>query len=179
MAAFFQLSPIRQFMKRRWVFNTRFFLVLGIALGILTSCHITYQVRNDNKNLNEVFATPCGTVTMQLEGRGNSKFIFRQIYHQDSTVHVFPDSVKIYYNGVDQAVKGTLRGQKPVAMIKMKKEEYRLEFVFDLAPGVFDGDSIMIISDAFLECHGQALSFDTLIYSFQNPVRIYGINSLP
>ena len=51
-----------------------------------------------------------------------------------------------------------------------------LETSFEFKKGVFEGDTILVVGENYIQCNNQFISLDTMIYTFINNLRIYGIN---
>jgi len=147
-----------------------------ILILIISSCKMTYIVRNQNQALTEISAIPCGSMKSALEGRGNSKFTYRQKIIVDSPVMLFADSIKIFYNNqlVPSAITGL--GKNRSGVFKIDHGDFDLEWYFSLPEGVFDGDTIKIIQHSFIDCANERHSTSDMIYTFKNPVRIQGVN---
>ena len=154
-----------------------FTLISILHFVILSSCHVTYKVRNNQQSLQDIMAFPCGTVNMELEGRGNSKFIFRQKFMLDRPMIYFPDSVRVLYNNLIVGPLGFKSDASFSKNIKLSPGNHKMELVFEIHDGVFDGDTIKIIAKSFIECQESRHSLDALIYTFRNPVIIQGVNS--
>ena len=156
--------------------NTIFVLCCLWCLS-LSSCHISYVVRNQHEMLAHNLYFICGRVGFELEGKGDSKFIFRQKFDLDAPVTYYPDSVKIYFN--DSPIEYHLKNRdKNQTEIYEKASHSMLELAFETTRGVFDGDSIIIFATNYIKCNDQFVGFDTISYTFKNRLRIYGVNAL-
>jgi hypothetical protein len=144
---------------------------------LLVSCHITYTVRNQYQELEQLLHFPCGKVGLELEGKGNSKFIFSQKFDLDSPVTTFPDSVRIFFNEIPitYTIKNKSKNQSDQS--KLVQSE-RVEILFETTRGVFDGDRIIIFAPNYMMCNDLIVGFDTISYNFTNRLRIYGVNAL-
>ena len=143
----------------------------------LVSCHITYTVRNQYQELEQLLHFPCGKVGFELEGKGDSKFIFRQKFDLDAPVTFFPDSVRIFFNEIPIAYTINNK-EKNHTMHSQISHSRRVEIFFETTRGIFDGDRIIIFSPTYIRCNDQFVGFDTISYTFTNRLRIYGVNAL-
>lgn len=159
--------------------NNKFsiFVLCFFGCFFLASCHITYTVRNQYQELEQLLYFPCGKVGLELEGKGDSKFIFRQKFDLDSPVTSFPDSVRIFFNEIPitYTIKNKSKNQSDQSQLAQSK---RVEMLFETTRGVFDGDRIIIFSPNYIMCNDQIVGFDTISYIFTNRLRIYGVNAL-
>jgi hypothetical protein len=117
-------------------------------------------------------------VGFELIGKGDSKFIFRQNFALDRPIVAFPDSIRIFFNGlpVHPYINREIEtGDLKVAEIEGHKKR---EIFFDTERGVFDGDTIAIFAERYINCSAEFIAFDTIYYTFSNRVRIYGVNVL-
>lgn len=150
------------------------FLILFTIL--LNACNITYKVRNQHSEIEHITQLPCGKISMELVGKGNSKFVFRQHYEVDSKMTVFVDSLSFLVNDRKVLTRNNLK--KASGGIVELNEETTLEFSFDLEKGVFEGDTIIVSGRGYIDCHNRLISMDTIIYSFINNLRIQGVNDI-
>lgn len=141
------------------------------------SCRITYTVRNQYQELEQFLHFPCGKVGFELEGQGDSKFIFRQTFNLDAPVISFPDSVRIFFNEIPITYTIKNKGNKQMEISQFAQSK-RVEMLFETTRGVFDGDRIFIFAPNYLKCNDQLVGFDTISYTFTNRLRIYGVNAL-
>ena len=74
-----------------------FFLIVSIII-ISNSCNLTYKVRNQQNDIESILYMPCGKVTIELIGKGNSKFVFSQKFDLDEKIIIYKDSLKIFLN---------------------------------------------------------------------------------
>ena len=151
-------------------------LLFIIPFIILCSCHITYKVRNQRNNIDEVMYFPCGKITIELEGRGNSKFTLNQKFELDEPVMIYMDSVKIFYNKKKINADFNLKNENGTHDPKMISGNSLLEASFEFEKGVFEGDTISVFGPGFIRCKDHEVTLDTLIYTFINKLRIYGVN---
>jgi len=154
-----------------------FYILIQLFLPIMfTGCDLTYKVRNQHNAIEETIHVPCGKVTFELVGRGNSKFVFNQKVDPDESIIVFPDSLKIFYNdyelNVDHNIKNGNKFQGGVE-IKGKKS---IETSFQIQKGVFEGDTIKVVGVNYLKCSDQLINLDTVTFAFINNLRIFGVN---
>lgn len=145
--------------------------------GLFFSCNLTYKVRNQHSTLEDFLFMPCGKVSLELIGKGNSKFTFRQHFLLDESVTLHGGALMISYN--EQILQPVISLSKPG---KNGSEIWQLsgheiiEHSFVLEDGVFEGDTIKIFSSGYLNCREQIMDIDTLVYSFTNNFRILGVN---
>ena len=151
----------------------KFLLSLVILLGCY-GCHITYKVRNQQNELVHILSTPCGTSSIELIGRGNSKFMVKQSFELDAEVQIRTDSIKVFYNDFEVLTKHNNRDARDGVMSLEKSGNLETSFEFD--SGVFEGDTIKVFAPAYLRCFEHDISLDTIIYSFVNNLRIRGVN---
>jgi hypothetical protein len=111
-----------------------------------------------------------------LEGRGNSKFVFRQKIIVDSPVLLFADSIQIFYNNQLVSYIRTNLEKNDSGTLELTHGKYDMEWFFNLPEGVFDGDTIRIVQRSFIDCANELHSQSDMIYTFRNPVRIQGVN---
>lgn len=150
---------------------------LGIILiFLLFACKVTYKVRNQQQSLTELWAIPCGTIHSELEGRGNSKFVFRQKIIVDNPILLFADSIGIFYNSQLVSYARTSLGKNDSGILELIHGKYDMEWFFNLPEGVFDGDTIRIVHRSYIDCANELYSQSDMIYTFRNPVRIQGVN---
>jgi len=155
-------------------FIKRYLLI--IVLTQFIACNLTYKVRNQNNDIVEILNLPCGKVTMELIGKGNSKFIFRQKFDLDESIIIFQDSLKIEYNEKNIVVDHHLKNSKNnnVGLEINDNKIWEVSFEFD--SGVFDGDTIKVFGPGYIICNDEKISLEPMIYSFVNNLRIYGVN---
>jgi hypothetical protein len=156
----------------------RFSLLIFFFTQFLASCGITYKVRNTNNELEELLYFPCGNVTIELQGIGNSRFILKQRFALSEKIHLLPDSLQVIYNGKVQPLKIFSMERRNIGSdLEISKNE-RFEFAFQLERRVFDGDTIAIYAPGFIKCREDFITLDTVFYTFANRLRIYGVNAL-
>ena len=141
---------------------------------LFSACNITYRVRNQYDGIDHVLHMPCGKVTLELIGRGNSKFVLKHRFDLDSKVVVFTDSLQIRFNG--QIVLPDYDTKSKRGSNVEIDDIFDLQAYFDLKEGVFDGDTIIVYADSYIDCNKQMVSIDTLEFRFLNNFRIRGIN---
>ncbi len=151
-------------------------LILILALTQFIACNLTYKVRNQHNDIVEILNLSCGKVTMELIGKGNSKFVFRQIFDLDDTIIVYKDSLKITYNEKQVIFDHHLKNIKPNNGGVEIKENKTWEASFEFESGVFEGDTIKVYGPGYLKCNNEIISLEPMIYSFVNNLRIYGVN---
>ena len=83
------------FLKDIFNLKTRFLILL---LLLFNACNITYKVRNQYNDIEQALHMPCGKIAIELVGKGNSKFVFKQKFDLDEKAIVYTDSLKIFYN---------------------------------------------------------------------------------
>ncbi len=146
------------------------------VIMISNSCNLTYNVRNQHNDIKCILYMPCGKVTIELIGRGNSKFVFRQKFNLDENIIVFADSLKIYLNEKQIAVNHNLKNEQNNHDGLEIKDNKLWEASFQLEEGVFEGDTISVVGPSYVLCKDQVISLDSMVYSFRNSLQIYGIN---
>lgn len=156
------------------------FCLWGIIIGfsvitLFAGCNITYKVRNQFNDIEHTLHVPCGKVTIELIGRGNSKFMLRQRFNVDEKVVLFPDSLRVYYN--DKKIEIDQNFRKNEKRIEIS-ENKTLDVSFKFESGVFEGDTIIIYGNDYMNCNGIVIPLDTMIYSFVNTFRIAGVNDI-
>lgn len=156
----------------------RIFLFTCFFALFLASCGITYKVRNTKNELEEVLYFPCGNITFELEGAGNSKFTVKQRFALSEKVELYADSLHVIYNGKALPSNRISKGVVATDGIVEISQNERVEFVFGLEDGVFDGDTIAIYAPDFIKCRQDFITLDTVFYTFENRLRIYGVNAL-
>ena len=151
-----------------------FFLILLIPLS--SGCNITYKIRNQFGELQELIHLPCGDVTLELIGKGNSKFTLRQRFNLEAKMLLNVDSIHVIFNGNE--VRGGFKNinnrpqNKSLALFGINT----LEFAFDLDEGVFEGDTIQVFGRNYFHCENQGKDLDTILYTFTNTFKIQGVN---
>ena len=141
-----------------------------------SGCNITYHVRNQSNEIEEIVYFPCGKVTVELVGRGNSKFEFNQKFELDASITMYTDSLKVFFNGEEIKTEFSVKDQNGAdGLIKISDTE-QLKASFEFEKGVFEGDTIKICGPEIIRCKDQVVTLDTLIYIFVNNLRIYGVN---
>lgn len=119
---------------------------------------------------------PCGKISMELVGKGNSKFVFKQKFDSDNKVIVYMDSLRIFYNRKQIEVRHNLKNALNIHEGKEIAGNKLWETSFEFDTGVFEGDTIVIVGPGYVRCKDQVISLDTLVYSFVNSLRIHGVN---
>lgn len=147
-----------------------------ILCAQLYACNLTYKVRNQHNDIVEILNFPCGKVTMELIGKGNSKFVFRQKFDVDEKIIVYKDSLKITYNEKQVIFDHHLKNIKSNNGGVEIKENKTWEASFEFESGVFEGDTIKVYGPGYLKCNNEIISLEPMIYSFVNNLRIYGVN---
>lgn len=155
----------------------KFFNAVAIILFVaFSACHITYKVRNQSNEIDEVVYFPCGKVTAELAGRGNSKFEFNQKFELDAPITLFTDSLKVFFNGKEIETKFSNNDQnginEPITISGIEQ----LKASFEFEKGVFEGDTIKVWGPGMILCKDKEVTLDTLVYTFINNLRIYGVN---
>jgi hypothetical protein len=143
---------------------------------LFTSCNITYKVRNQFYDIEHRISFPCGDVYIELVGRGNSIFTLRQKFDVQSEIYVNTDSLKISYNYkpviVDYNLKDIKNGSGSIKIDNRKT----LDFSFKSDKSVFEGDTILVYNNNYIQCNDDMIALDSLIFSFINNIRIAGVN---
>lgn len=153
------------------------YIVLSLFLiSIFTGCDLTYKVRNQHNDIEEILHTPCGKVTFELVGRGNSKFVFNQKFDPDESIIVNLDSLKIFYNDFELTTAHDVKNNNKSQGIVEIKSKKSLETTFQIDQGVFEGDTIKIYGLNYLKCGDQFITLDTVVFAFINNLRIFGVN---
>lgn len=151
------------------------FFLIALSQFIL-GCNLTYKVRNQNHEIEETFYFSCGKVTVELVGKGNSKFIFRQKFDLENNAIVYTDSLKIIYNGKQITAKHNLKNSGDGKGGKEIEKNKSWDVSFEFEKGVFEGDTIQISGRNYVRCNDEAITLETMVYSFINNLRIYGVN---
>ena len=149
-----------------------------LSLVLFNSCHITYKVRNQNYDIEEILYLPCGKVTAELVGKGNSKFVFKQRFDLDTMAIVQLDSLYIYYNDTQIKINHNIKGQKQSIGGIEVLDKLTWDASFELEKGVFEGDTILVYAPNYIQCNMHWITLDTMIFSFANNLRIFGVNEL-
>jgi len=161
----------------KFSFVKRAYFIFFFLTLILASCGITYKVRTNDNELEELLFSPCGQLGIELVGKGNSKFSIRQRFVMKEEIYFYPDSLKALYNRIPIKLylsDTKLSGKK---RIKILGEE-KIDVFFELENGVFDGDTIVIFAPRYIKCKDDLVTLDTIYYTFSNRLRIYGVNAL-
>ena len=155
-------------------------LLLGVLwiLIFLPGCDLTYKVRNQHSSIENIIHFPCGKITSELVGKGDSKFVFVQKFDLDEDVYVQVDSLRIYCNDLSVKVNHNLKKFSSTHGLIRVKDKKRWEASFQVEKGVFEGDTIWIYAPAYLQCHDQFVTLDSLVFAFVNNLRIFGVNDL-
>ena len=94
----------------------------------------------------------------------------------DDNVIVFKDSLKIYYNEKEIVTEHNIKnGEITNGGIEINENKL-WEASFKFEKGVFEGDVIKVYGPGYLMCQDQIITLDTMVYSFANSLRIYGVN---
>ena len=159
------------------LFNRYYFLLINVCFPVIFfSCDLTYKVRNQHNDIEEILYTPCGKVVVELIGKGNSKFVFSQKFNSDNTIFVYPDSLRIFYNNFEIDLNNSEKnGSKSHGRIEINGEK-TLETSFQIQQGVFEGDTIKVFALNYIKCKDQLINLDTVVFAFINNLRIYGVN---
>lgn len=151
--------------------------LLFLSLWIFVAgCNITYKVRNQHSEIEQILHFPCGKVAIELVGRGNSKFVLSQKFDVSERISVFEDSLFVYYNGNLVPIDHSLKAGSFNDLGKKIEENKTWEASFDLDKGVFEGDTIMVYGENYIRCYEESITLDTIIFSFVNNLRIKGVN---
>ena len=166
-------------MKRfaREIYCLKLFILIQLVIPIFFSgCDLTYKVRNQHNAIEETFQVPCGKVTFELVGRGNSKFVFNQKVDPDENMIIFPDSLKVFYNDYElTSVHDIKNGNKFHGAVEVSGKK-SIETSFQIDKGVFEGDTIKIVGVNYIKCGNQFINLDTVTFAFFNNLRIFGVN---
>lgn len=149
--------------------------ILVILAFFITSCNITYKVRNTGNELEEILHMPCGEMGFELIGRGKSKFRIRHRFSVKQGIVVYPDALKIVFNNriMDCHYPDIKKGDQYYLEGKGK-----YDVQFEIKEGVFDGDTIAIVGQRYIQCKDDFVNLDTVYYTFINRLRIHGVNAL-
>ena len=142
----------------------------------LSACNLTYKVRNQNNEIERIFHTPCGKISIELVGKGNSKFVLKQKFDLDEKAIVYMDSLKIFYNEKLIIAEHNLKTGKNTPVGMEIKENKLWEASFEFEKGVFEGDTIKVSGPGYVHCKDHVITLDTMVYSFVNSLRIFGVN---
>ena len=119
---------------------------------------------------------PCGKISIELVGKGNSKFVFKQKIDLDDKVIVYTDSLRIFYNKKHIKVEHKLKNASNIHEGNEIVGNKTWEASFELDEGVFEGDTITVVGPGYVHCKDHIVSLDTMVYTFTNSLRIYGVN---
>lgn len=161
--------------KKKNNFNWGVFFLL-LHLLFLSACNITYKVRNQHHEVESILHTSCGKITIELMGRGNSKFIIRQKFDLSDRVTIYMDSLHVYFNNKQIKINHNLKNEmNPQTEVELKENDV-WETSFEFEKGIFEGDTIMVFGPSYVHCKDHIITLDSIFYSFTNRLRIYGIN---
>ena len=151
-------------------------VMLVMLVQIFVSCNITYKVRNTDNELEEVLHMPCGELGLEIIGKGNSKFRLRHRFLTREQIFLNPDSLHIFCNSeqIDYKYPRLNKGNKPYIL----EGEEKYDVQFEIATGVFDGDTIALVGPRYIKCRQDFVNLDTVYYTFINRLRIHGVNAL-
>ena len=155
----------------------RIYACLTLLLVVLHGCNITYKVRNQYQEIEEIVHLPCGKITCELVGRGNSRFKFKQQFDIDGTAIIHTDSLRIYFNNSKVEVRHHGQYRSSGAATVEVSADGVWEASFEFEKGVFDGDTIKIVGPKYVHCGGESVTLDTMVYTFINSLRIHGVNN--
>ncbi len=158
-----------------WVNAIRVLLIL-MGSVLCNSCHLTYKVRNQHYEIEDVIHFSCGTVTIELVGKGNSKFVVKQRFDLDAAAIVQMDSLQVYYNDKPIDTRYNIKKQKQSDGGIEVQDKLIWDAAFEVESGVFEGDTILVFAPGYIQCKGQLIDMDTIIFSFANNLRIFGVN---
>jgi hypothetical protein len=147
-----------------------------IVMLLLPRC-MAYKVRTISGDLKEKTDFPCGSLSIQLEGKGNSQFSLVHRFDLEEKVLLFPDSIHVLFNGVE--LPGNIAGTEiPDSQRTLQidgNEKFHLEF--HTTEGVFEGDTICAYGVGFIKCRQDFITLDSVFYTFTNRLRIVGVNA--
>ncbi len=144
----------------------------------IVGCNITYKVRNQFNDIEHLVHFPCGKVSVELIGKGNSVFTFKQRFDIESEISINSDSLHVYCNKKVIDIKHDLKNNNKKSNWTSLDNKKTWEVSFNLDKGVFEGDTIIVYGNNYLRCHDEYISLDTMVYSFINNLRIKGVNDL-
>jgi len=158
-------------------FERYYYILVNLCVAVtFFSCDLTYKVRNQHNDIEEILYTPCGKIIVELIGRGNSKFVFSQKFNSDNIIVVYPDSLRIFYNDFEIDLSNSWKnGGRSQGKIEINGEK-TLETSFQLQRSVFEGDTIKVFALNYIKCKDQLINLDTVVFAFINNLRIYGVN---
>lgn len=158
-------------------FVKRLSFCLLLALLGQQGCNLTYKVRNQFHEIEEIVYLPCGKISVELVGKGNSKFTFKQRLELDKPIQLKLDALTVLYNNQRISIQHNLRNNRQSGqMVKIKaKEVWEASFQFD--SGVYEGDTIKVFAHNYVQCEGVSISLDTLKFTFVNAFTIHGVNN--
>jgi len=161
----------------QYLFGLRKFFYVGVLMiALLSGCNITYKVRNQHGDITYIQHLPCGRVTYELIGKGNSKFMIKQRFDLDSDIQIFPDLLELHYNdNIIEAIQDLKKSIKNHEFITVSGRK-SMQTAFEFDKGVFEGDTILVYGKGYMKCNNEVISMDTLIFSFINNLRIHGVN---
>ncbi len=155
-----------------WVKSISFLLILVIG----NSCNLTYKVRNQDYEIEDVIYFSCGKVTVELVGKGDSKFVIKQRFDLDAESLVQIDSLHVYYNDRRIETRNNIKKQKQADGGIEIQDKFIWDAEFEVEGGVFEGDTIFVFAPGYIQCKGKFSDMDTIIFSFANNLRIFGVN---
>ncbi len=151
---------------------------LSLVLFFLSSCNVTYKVLTTDNELEELLHMPCGKLTIEMIGKGNSKFTVTQHFDLKEKITINPSAFEAYYNGNQVDIKLLDKTFKDLDRDYEVSGNDQFDYFFELNEGVFDGDTIALIAPRYIKCMGDFVGLDTVYYTFRNRLRIYGVNAL-
>ena len=157
------------------------FIIIVLLIGFylpIAGCNITYKVRNQFNDIDYLLHFPCGKVSIELIGKGNSVFTFQQRFDVETEISINDDSLHVYCNRKLVDYNHDLRKNNKKSAWTSLKNKTNWELSFKLDEGVFEGDTIIVYGNNYLKCHDEYISLDTMVYSFVNNLRIMGVNDI-
>jgi len=142
---------------------------------VLVSCNVTYKVYNTENELKSLLHTPCGTLAIQLIGKGNSKFRMLHEYQAKEPIIIYSDSLMVLFNGVTINAEHQKLSSGEHWELE-NNDSFEVQFIIE--EGVFDGDTIAIFGRGYVQCLNDFVELDTVYYTFKNRLRIHGVNAL-
>ncbi len=144
-------------------------MIIIIVSGFLTSCQVTYIVRENGEYLNHQYHLPCGMMVDQLKGQGNTKFFLVQKISATEEMEVNPVGLKIKRNG--KPVNFELLHEQSGQWLKVTQPmnvqgEQEWSANFRLDSGVYNGDTLVVSFKDYVRCNSKPVPMDNLFFYF-------------
>ena len=140
-----------------------------LVLCLFASCKITYTVRESGQYLKYQYNLPCGTMAVELKGRGNRDFMLVQKFSLPGKMQLNPVGLQILLNHqpVNYYLSDMQSGKMPKGDdLLFVREGQELEAGFTLRNGVYNGDTIVVHFTGYLRCDSKPVHMDDLFFYF-------------